>query len=142
QYGGPREPVGGERHEADDEQRGPDDLAAVHDPTSAPTSGASTRTLVPWPGALSTSRLPPRAATRSCIVVRPRCPGFAVAGSKPTPSSLTTITTRPSAVRRLAVTRLARACFATLWRASCTTRSSSCLAANGRSGSSPSSASV
>src|SRR5690606_39412539 len=77
----PGEGVGRERHEADDEQGRPDELVAAHDLTSGAVSGASTRTRVPAPGALSTVSLPPSAATRSCIDVRPVWPGRADAGA-------------------------------------------------------------
>src|SRR5690606_41823893 len=69
----PGEGAGRERHEADDEQGRPDELVAAHDLTSGAVSGASTRTRVPAPGALSPACLPPSAATTSCIHVLTRC---------------------------------------------------------------------
>src|SRR6185437_15006935 len=49
--------------------------------------------VVPRPGALATSRRPPRRVTRSRMEARPRCPGRPRAESKPIPSSwMTTMT--------------------------------------------------
>ena len=43
--------------------------------------------VVPAPGELSISSVPPRSRARSCIERSPRCPGNSPAGSKPCPSS-------------------------------------------------------
>ena len=80
--------------------------------------GIAAVTRVPWPGALSTRRWPSRASTRSRS---PRSP--APSGSAPpTPSSVTSIATRPLARLMSIVARVAWACLTTLASASLATK--------------------
>src|SRR5260370_39779582 len=79
------------------------------------------RTMVPSPGALSTSSRPPAASARSRIVFMPqRLPRAAAAGSKPAPSSATRMTISSASQASSMRTCLAPACLATLLSASCT----------------------
>ena len=50
-------------------------------------TGIIARTVVPAPGLLSMSSLPPRSVARSRIVFKPKCPGKALSESNPTPLS-------------------------------------------------------
>src|SRR5205823_2420398 len=79
--------------------------------------GTSTITRVPAPGALSRQSAPPSCSARSRMPVNPRPPpGSAV--RKPSPSSVISSRTRPSATSSTTVTRLAWACLRTLFSAS------------------------
>ena len=73
--------------------------------------------VVPDPGAESTRRVPPTAASRSAMPCRP-VPCVALAASKPSPSSVTVNPRWPSGQDRATVAREARAYFATFCSAS------------------------
>jgi hypothetical protein len=73
--------------------------------------------VVPDPGAESMRRVPPTAASRSAMPCRP-VPWVAFAVSKPSPSSATVNSRRPSGQARATVAREARAYFATFCSAS------------------------
>ena len=62
---------------------GQDAVAVMVDEWGIAHRGASARTSVPWPGALSTSTVPPMAAARSRIESKPRWPGKEQCGSNP-----------------------------------------------------------
>ena len=89
-------------------------------------SGMRRQTVVPRPGAESTSRLPPANAARSRMLTRPRCwPGVAPAacpGSKPQPSSISQTASSPPSLRAASDSRLAPEWRRTLASASWTTR--------------------
>ena len=87
--------------------------------TAPPVTGIRALTVVPVPGALSISSLPPSALTRS---VSPPSPVPAEASAPPTPSSRTSKVAAPSTTRTSTRTWLARACFAVLVSASATTK--------------------
>src|SRR5688572_23010780 len=92
----------------------PDDGVIVHEEDANRPVGivghrrASTRTLVPWPGALSIWRVPPSRSTRSRMPSRPKPPPFRSDGSKPTPSSATSRMARSDRTSSRTATR--RAC--------------------------------
>src|SRR5439155_675982 len=87
----------------------------IYTAPSAPGNGSSARTVVPWPGRLVTSGLPPAATIRSA---RPRSPEPRPGSAPPTPSSRIATLRRPSARFTSQRTRDARAYLATLARAS------------------------
>src|SRR5207244_5615562 len=92
------------------------------------------RTIVPSPGALSTSSRPPAASARSRIVFMPqRLPRAAAAGSKPAPSSATRMTISSASPASAMRTCFAPACLATLLSASCAMRNSATAASGRRS---------
>src|SRR5687768_16322339 len=89
----------------------------VHrDGASHSSNGQRRKTVVPLPGADSTSAVPPISAARSRMPISPMPRPCTVgsAGSKPTPSSSMTRTMDPSRASSSTSTRLACACLKTL----------------------------
>src|SRR5688572_869996 len=96
---------------------------------TAHEQGSSARSRVPRPGGLETTSVPLSAATRS---ESPRSPEPPAALAPPTPSSLTSTSSRPSTRSTRTVAWPAWAYFATLVRASETTKYAAVSTAAGR----------